>query len=73
MLELWYEDKWNKNLTAKEWASKDGLSIWKMEWHINAKMFLNKYLHWKVGGLQCPLILQEMFLQAAHLGWKEVE
>ena len=40
---------------------------------MDAEMFLNEYPHWEVGGLHCPLILQEMFLQAAHSGWKEAE
>ena len=40
---------------------------------MDAKMFLDEYPHWEVGVLYCPMILQEMFLQAAHLGWKEVE
>ena len=73
LLKLWYGDKWNKTLAAMEQVSGDGLSIREMEWHMDAKMFLDKYLHWEVRGLYCPLILQEMFLQAAHLGWKEAE
>ena len=36
-------------------------------------MFLNEYLCWEVEGLYCPLILQEMLLQAAHLGRREAE
>ena len=40
---------------------------------MDAEIFLNEYPHWEAGGLHCPLILQEMFLQAAHLGWKEAE
>ena len=70
---MWYGDKQNKTLTAKEQASRDGLSIREMEWHMDAEMFLDEYPHWEVRGLHCPLILQEMFLQAAHLGWKEAE
>ena len=40
---------------------------------MGAKMFLGEYLHWEAGGLHCHLILQKMFLQAAHLGWIEAE
>ena len=40
---------------------------------MDIEMFLDKYLHWEAGGLHCPLIFQEMFLQVAHLGRKEVE
>ena len=73
MLELWYGDKWHKTLTAKKWASRDGLSIREMEWHMDGDMFLDEYPHWEAGRLHCNLILQEMFLQAAHSGWKEAE
>ena len=44
-----------------------------MEWQMDAEMFLDEYPCWEVGGLHLPLILQEMFLQAAHLGRKEAE
>ena len=40
---------------------------------MDIEMFLDEYLHWEVGGLHHPLILQEMFLQAAHSGRKKVE
>ena len=40
---------------------------------MDANMFLNEYQCWEAGVLHCPLILQEMFLQATHLGWKEAE
>ena len=73
LLELWYGDKWHKTLAAKEWVSRDGLSIRKMEGHMDANIFLDEYPHWEVGGLHHPLILQEMFLQATHLGWQEAE
>ena len=36
-------------------------------------MFLEEYPHLEVGGLHHPLILQEMFLQAAHAGRRETE
>ena len=70
---MWYRDKRKKTLTAKEQASRDVLSIREMEQHMDAEMFLDEYPHWEVRGLHCPLILQEMFLQAAHLGQIEVE
>ena len=53
--------------------SRDVLSIREMEWHMDAKMFLDEYPHWEVRGLHHSLILQEMFLQAAYFGWKEME
>ena len=53
--------------------SRDGLSIRETEWHMDANMFLDKYPHWEVGGLHCPLILEKIFLQASHLGWREAE
>ena len=40
---------------------------------MDANMFLDEYLLWEVKGLHHPLILQEMFLQAAHSGQKEAE
>ena len=70
---MWYGDKQNKTLTAKEWVSRDGLSIREMECCMDAEIFLDKYPRWEAGGLHHALILQEMFLQATHLGWKEVE
>ena len=51
----------------------EDLSIHDMEWQMDIEMFLDEYLHWEVEGLHHPLILQEMFLQAAHLGRKEAE
>ena len=73
MLEIWYGDKRLKTLTPKECVSREGLSIQEMEWYLDAKMFFDEYPCWEVEGLHCPLILQEMFLQAAHLGRKEAE
>ena len=40
---------------------------------MDAEMFLDEHPHWEVEGLHCPLILLEMFLQAAHSGRKEAE
>ena len=62
-----------KTLATKEWVSREGLSIWEMEWCMDTKMFLDEHLHWEAEWLHCPLILQEMFLQAAHSGRKEAE
>ena len=47
-------------------ANTEGLLIWEMDHHMDIDMFLNEYPHWEVEGLHHPLILQEMFLQAAH-------
>ena len=44
-----------------------------MEWHMDAEMFLDEYPHWEPDGLHHPMILQEMFLQADHLGRREAE
>ena len=73
MLELWHGDKRQKTLAAKEQASREGLSIQEMEQHMDTEMFLDEYPCWEAEGLHCPLILQEMFLQAAHSGRKEAE
>ena len=73
LLELSYGDKRQKTLAAKEQVRREGLSICKMEHQMDAEMFLDEYWHWEVGEFHYPLILQEMFLQAAHLGRKEVE
>ena len=62
-----------KTLAAKEWVKGEGLTIWYMEHHMDIDMFLDEYLHWETEGLHCPLILQEMFLQAAHMGRREAE
>ena len=40
---------------------------------MDAKMFLDDNPCWEEEGLHSPLILQEMFLQAAHSGRKEAE
>ena len=37
---------------------------------MDTKMFLDKYPHWEVEGLHCPLTLQEMFLHCCSLGKK---
>ena len=63
----------SKPLPPKEWVSKDGLSSREMEWCMDAGMFVDEYPHWEARGLHHPLILQEMFLQATHSGWKEVK
>ena len=70
---MWYGDKEKKTLATKEQVSREGLSIKEMEQHMDAEMFLDKYLHWEAEGLHHPLILQDMFLQAAHLGRGEAE
>ena len=51
----------------------EDLSICKMEQQMDIEMFLDEYPHWEAGGLHHLLILQEMFLKAAHLGRKEAE
>ena len=40
---------------------------------MDAEMFLDEYPCWEARGLHHPLIFQEIFLQAAHSGWKEAE
>ena len=40
---------------------------------MDIEMFLDEYPLWEVGGMHCPVMLQGMFLQATHLGWKEAE
>ena len=71
LLELHYENKRNKTLTAKEWVGTEGLSFQETECHMDIDMFLDEYLHWEAEGLPHPLILQEMFLHAAHSGRRE--
>ena len=73
LLELWYGDKQNKSLTAKEWANAEGLSMRKMEHHMDIDMFLDRYVRWEVGSPHCSVILHEMFLYAMEQGWKEAE
>ena len=73
LLELWYGDKSDKTLATKEQVSRDGLSIREMEQCMDAEMFLEEYPHWEARGLHCPQFFREMFLQATHLGQKEVE
>ena len=73
LLEWHYGDKRGKTLTSKEQANTEGLSIWEMENCVDIDMFLDEYPCWEAEGLHCPLILQEMFLQAAHTGRREVE
>ena len=52
---------------------REDLSIHEMEWQMDIEIFLDEYPCWEVEGLHCPIILQEMFLQAAHLGRKQAE
>ena len=40
---------------------------------MDVDMFLDEYPLWDVEGLHCPLILQEMFLQATHARRREAE
>ena len=62
-----------KSQAAREWAREVGLFIREMKWHMDAEMFLDEYPQWEGEGLHCPLILQEMFLQATHSGRRETE
>ena len=47
-------DKHNKSLTAKDWASAEGLSVREMECHMNVEMFLDGYVGWEVGSPHHP-------------------
>ena len=40
---------------------------------MDIEMFLDECPCWEAAGLHCPLLLQEMFLQAAHSGRREME
>ena len=40
---------------------------------IDTELFLNEYPRWELGALHQSVILYEMFLHAAKLGWKEAE
>ena len=51
----------------------EGFLIREMEYRMDMDMFLDKYLLWEAEGLQCPMILQEMFLQVTHSGRREAE
>ena len=73
LLEWHYRDKRNKTLAAKEQGNAEGLSIWEVECCMDVDMFLDEYPHWDAEGLHCPLILQEMLLQTAHMVRREVE
>ena len=72
-MELQYRDKWHKSLATKEQAKEGGLSIWEVEHHLDAGLFLNEYPWWDVRGLHHPFILQRMFVHAAESGQKEAE
>ena len=73
LLELHFRDKWHKSLTAKEQAREEGLSVWEAEHHLDAKLFLDEYPRWDVGGPHCLIILQRMLMQTVEVGQKEVE
>ena len=68
LLEWHYGDKRSKTLTTKEWENVEGLSIHEMECCMDVNMILDEYTYWDAKGL-----LQEMFLQATHMGTREAE
>ena len=70
---MWYGDKRNKTLTAKEQASVEGLSIRETECHMDVDMFLDGYMRLKEGSPHQSVILHEMFLHATEQGQKEAE
>ena len=73
LLELQYQDKWQKSLATKERVKKEGLSIQEAEHCLDTELFLDKYPWWDVRGLHCLFILQRMFVHAAESGQKEAE
>ena len=73
LLELYYEDKWLKLIAAKKWAQDKGILVWEARHHLDMDLFLDEYLWWEASGLQCPFILQGMFMHAETMGQKERE
>ena len=73
LLELTYRDKYNKSLTAKEWANTEGLLVREMECHMDVEIFLEGHAGWEVDSPHCPIILHEMFQHAMEQGEKETE
>ena len=68
LLEVHYEDKWHKLIVAKKQAQDEGISVWDVECHLDADLFLDKYPWWEVSGPQCPFMLQRMFVHAKTMG-----
>ena len=73
LLVLHYGDKLCKSESTREQAREVGLSIRQAEWHLNAKLFLDKYPRWEIDGPHWSVILHNMFLHATEQGWKEAE
>ena len=71
--ELNYVKKWHKSLATKEWARKEGLSIWEAKCCLDAELFLDKYPQWEIGVQPHPIILQSMFVHATKSGQREAE
>ena len=49
LLKLMYGDKWNKSLTAKEWANTEGLPVREVQCHMDMEMFLEGQAGWEWG------------------------
>ena len=49
------------------------MSIWEVECHLDAELFLDEYPLWDVRGPHFPFILQRMFLHATKSRQKEAE
>ena len=57
-----------KSQAAREWAREVRVSIREAEHQVDAKLFLDKYPRWDIGGPHCPIILHSMFLHAVGKG-----
>ena len=73
LVDLHYRDKLQKSQSARKWAREMGLSIREVEWHLNAKLFLDGYPRWEIDGPHQSAILHNMFLHAAKQGMREAE
>ena len=71
LLSLKYESCMAKTTTTKKLAQETGISVREAERHLDANVFLDKYLRWVPLGSHCPFLLHQMFTHAAATGQKE--
>ena len=53
--------------------TKEGLSVWGMECHMDVELFLEGQARWEVDSPHHLIILHKMFQHTSEQGWKEVE
>ena len=55
-------------IATNKGAQDEGILVWEAEHLLDVDLFLEEYSWWEASGLQCPLILQRMFMHAKTMG-----